>query len=133
MPLDLANTAIVPFPPAAARAAAIAARRVAPDLVLVPERTQPKAAKIIRPQFQFSDCLETVFSDCLETVFGGLVAIGALLFAAAMLRFCWAGQLISGRVLHVAADSLYVLAAIIGCVVMASLGHGVFSLLKQRG
>jgi len=125
MPLDLADTAIVPFPPAAARAAAIAARRVAPDLVLVPESTQPKAAEIIRPQFQFS--------DCLETVFGGVVVIGALLFAAAMLRFCWAGQLISGRVLHIAADSLYALAAIIGCMVMASLGHGVSSLLKRRG
>jgi len=127
MPLDLADTAIVPFPPAAARAAAIAAPRLAPELVLVlvPESTQPKAAKIIRPQFQFS--------DCLETVFGGVVVIGALLFAAAMLRFCWAGQLISGRVLHIAADSLYVLAAIIGCVAMGSLGHGVFSLLKQRG
>jgi hypothetical protein len=125
MPSELTDTAIVPLPAAAARAAAIAARRKAPDLVFVPESSPAKAAEITRPQIQFSDCLEPAFC--------GVVVIGALLFAAAMLRFCWAAHLISRACLDAAAASLYAFGGIVGCVVVVSFGHGVFSILKQRG
>jgi hypothetical protein len=99
MPSEIADIAALSFAPAAP-ARAIARRRVG---------RQVKSVTAIQ------------LSDCLEVAFGGLVLLGALLFAAGMLRLCWGGQLISSNTLNAGADALYSAGALLGCTVVFNI------------
>lgn len=101
---EIAAIAPISFAPPAAPARVVHHRRIG-------DQVKPLTASGLPMQF----------SDCLEVAFGGLVLLGALLFAAGMLRLCWGGQLISSSTLHVGADALYTAAAILGCTVVLNI------------
>lgn len=108
MSAEFANTAIITLQiPAMRRGAPALKERSAASVVIAPSAArQAQAAPSGR---------SAQLADAVETAFGGLVMLSVLLFAAALLRLCWAGPYISSNILHDAADAAYAAAAILGC------------------
>ena len=68
-------------------------------------------------------------TDCVELAFGALVMAGALLFAAALLRFCWVDGH-TGAGLQFAVRSVYAVAGVAGGVAIYAVGLGIHRLVR---